>query len=81
MKFILTLCFLFLSTLFFGQIKKSEEPAIFVDSVLVGTHSMEYIDPNDIESINVIKKNATINDVHIMVKFTSLQKTPRNIIS
>ena len=83
MKFILTLCFLFLSTLFFGQSKKSEEPAMFVDSVLVGTHSMEYIDPNDIESINVIKKNATINGVPYYGQIYITSKNPKkyNFIS
>lgn len=63
MKLILTLCFLFLSTIFFGQNNKTEEPAIFFDSVLVATNTIEYIDSNDIESINVIKKNTTIDGV------------------
>jgi hypothetical protein len=63
MKLILTLCFLFISTIFFGQNNKTEEPAIFFDSVLVATNTIEYIDSNDIESINVIKKNTTIDGV------------------
>ena len=63
MKLILTLCFLFISTIFFGQNNKTEEPAIFFDSVLVATNTIEYIDSNDIESINIIKKNTTIDGV------------------
>ncbi|MBA4317723.1 MAG: hypothetical protein C0412_04915 [Flavobacterium sp.] len=77
MKFILTLCFLFLSTLFFGQNNKTEEPAIFIDSVLVATNTIEYIDPNDIESINVIKKNATIDGVLYYGQMYITSKNPK----
>lgn len=68
---------LFLTTLFFGQNKKMEEPAMFLDSVLVGTSTMKYIDSEDIESINVIKKNTIINGVlyHGQIYITS--KNPK----
>lgn len=77
MKFTLSLCLLFLTTLFFGQNKKMEEPAMFLDSVLVGTSTMKYIDSEDIESINVIKKNTIINGVlyHGQIYITS--KNPK----
>jgi hypothetical protein len=77
MKFFLTLCLLFFTTLFFGQNNKTEEPAMFIDSVLVGTISMEYIDPNDIESINVIKKNTTINGVLYYGQIYISSKNPK----
>jgi hypothetical protein len=77
MKFFLTFCLLFFTTLFFGQNNKTEEPAMFIDSVLVGTISMEYIDPNDIESINVIKKNTTINGVLYYGQIYISSKNPK----
>jgi hypothetical protein len=77
MKFFLTFCLLFFTTLFFGQNNKTEEPAMFIDSVLVGTISMEYIDPNDIESINVIKKNTTINGVLYYGQIYITSKNPK----
>jgi hypothetical protein len=77
MKFILTLCFLFLSTLFFGQNNKTEEPAIFIDSLLVATNTIEYINPNDIESINVIKKNTTIDGVLYYGQMYITSKNPK----
>jgi hypothetical protein len=77
MKFILTLCLLFLSILFFGQNNKTEEPAIFIDSVLVATNTIEYIDPNDIESINVIKKNTTIDGVLYYGQMYITSKNPK----
>jgi hypothetical protein len=77
MKFILTLCLLFLSTLFFGQNDKTEQPAMFIDSVLVGTNTIDYIDPNDIESINVIKKNTTINGVLYYGQIYITSKNPK----
>jgi hypothetical protein len=77
MKFILTLCLLFFSTLFFGQNNKTEQPAMFIDSVLVATNTIDYIDPNDIESINVIKKNITINGVLYYGQIYITSKNPK----
>ena len=61
MKCILTFSILFFTTIFFGQNDKIEQPAMFFDSNFLSINSMEYIDPNEIESINVIKKDTTIN--------------------
>ena len=36
---------------------------MFLDSTLVTSTTMEYVDPNEIESVNVIKKDTTINGV------------------
>jgi hypothetical protein len=40
----------------FGQ-NKTEEPAVFIDSNLIARNAIEYINPNEIESVNVIKKD------------------------
>lgn len=63
MKCLLTFSILFFTTLFFGQNDKIEQPAMFFDSKLVSSASMQSIDPNEIESVNVIKKDTTINGV------------------
>jgi hypothetical protein len=54
----------------FGQ-NKTEEPAVFIDSNLIAK-CIEYINPNEIESVNVIKKDTIINAVFFcfMVSFT-----------
>lgn len=76
MKFILTLFLLFLTTLFFGQIK-NEQPAMFLDSVFVANNTIEYMEPNEIESINVIKKNTTINGVLYYGQIYITSKNPK----
>ena len=63
MKCILTFSILFFTTIFFGQNDKIEQPAMFFDSNFLSINSMEYVDLNEIESINVIKKDTTINGV------------------
>ena len=63
MKCILTFLLFFFTFLFFGQNNKIDEPAKFLDSILVTSTTMEHINPNEIESVNVIKKDTTINGV------------------
>ncbi|TDE43794.1 hypothetical protein E0I26_09180 [Flavobacterium rhamnosiphilum] len=77
MKCILTFSLLFLTTVFFGQNNKTEEPAMLLDSTLVATNTMEYIDPNEIESINIIKKNTTINGVLYYGQIFITTKNPK----
>ncbi|MDI6048104.1 hypothetical protein [Flavobacterium yafengii] len=77
MKYILTFALIFFTSLFFGQGNKTEEPAMFFDSNLVSTNSMEYIDPNEIESVNVIKKDTTINGVLHRGQINITSKNPK----
>ena len=77
MKCLLTFSILFFTTIFFGQNDKIEEPAMFFDSNLLSKNSMEYIDPNKIESINVIKKDTTINGVLYRGQINITSKNPK----
>jgi hypothetical protein len=77
MKYILTFSFLFFTNLFFGQNNKTEKSAMFLDSTLVLTKMMEYIDPNDIKSVNVIKKDTTINGVLYHGQIYIISKEPK----
>jgi hypothetical protein len=83
MKCILTFFLLFFTNLFFGQNNKTEKSAMFFDLTLVATKMMEYIDPNDIESVNVIKKDTTINGVlyHGQIYITSKESKKYNFMS
>jgi len=77
MKCFLTFYTLLLTTLFFGQNKKTAEPAVFVDSNLVARNILEYFDPNEIESINVVKKDTTINGVLYRGQINITSKNPK----
>jgi len=83
MKCILTFSIFFFTSLFFGQNNKIEEPAKFLDSILVTSTTMEYIDPNEIESVNIIKKDTTINGVRYpsQIYITSKVTKKYNFIS
>jgi hypothetical protein len=83
MKYLFTFYTLFFTTLFFGQNNKSEEPAVFIDLNLVPSNTIEYIDPNEIESINVVKKDTTINGVlyHGQINITSKNPKKYDFIS
>lgn len=77
MKSLLTFYTLFFTTLFFAQNNKTEKPAVFVDSKLVGMNLLEYFDPNEIESINVVKKDTTINGLLYHGKLYITSKNPK----
>lgn len=50
---------------------------MFFDSNLLSLNSMEYIDPNEIQSINVVKKDTTINGVLYRGQINITSKKPR----
>ena len=83
MKCILSFALLLFTTLFFGQKKTHEEPAIFIDSSQVATKTMQYMDPNEIESVNVDKKSVTINGklYHGQIHITTKNPTKYDFIS
>lgn len=77
MKCLLTFSILFFTTIFFGQNNKTEKPAVFVDSKLVPVNLLEYLDPNEIESINVVKKDSTINGILYRGQINITSKNPK----
>ena len=50
---------------------------MFFDSNFLSLNSMEYIDPNEIESINVVKKDTTINGVLFRGLINITSKNPK----
>ncbi|RTY82366.1 hypothetical protein EKL99_10515 [Flavobacterium sp. ZB4P23] len=77
MKQLLTFSILFITTLFFGQNTKNPDAAMFFDSILMPVNMMEYFDPNEIESVNVIKKDTTINAVLYHDQLYIASKNPK----
>lgn len=77
MKYLLTFSLIFFTTLFFGQNNKTKEPAVFVDLNLVTRTAIEYINQNEIKSVNVIKKDTTINGVLYHGQLYITSKNPK----
>mgnify|MGYP004417269702 CR=1 FL=1 len=77
MKCLLTFYTLFFTTIFFGQNNKTEEPAVFIDSNLIARNAIEYINQNEIESVNVIKKDTIINAVLFRGQLFITSKNPK----
>ncbi|WP_426065318.1 hypothetical protein [Flavobacterium sp. DSP2-3-1] len=77
MKYILTFSIFFFTSLFFGQNNKIKEPAKFLDSILITSTTMEYVDPNKIESVNIIKKDTIINGVRYPDQIYFTSKVPK----
>ena len=77
MKSLFILYTLFFTTLFFGQNNKTEEPAVFIDSNLIARNAIEYINQNEIESVNVVKKDTIINAVLFRGQLYITSKNPK----
>ena len=77
MKYIITFSLLFVTTLFVGQNNNTVKPAVFVDSKLVPGNLLEYFDPNEIETVNVVKKDSTINGVLYRGQIYITSKVPK----
>ena len=77
MKYIITFSLLFITTLFVGQNNNTVKPAVFVDSKLVPGNLLEYFDPNEIETVNVVKKDSTINGVLYRGQIYITSKVPK----
>lgn len=80
MKIFLSLSLLFITTLFFSQNSKNIQPALFLDSVSIDANTMKYLNPNDIESINSIKKDTVVNNNHYAGQIHIHSKNPNKYI-
>ncbi|TDD77589.1 hypothetical protein [Flavobacterium caseinilyticum] len=76
MKCLLSFYTLLFTTIFFGQNNKTEEPAVFIDSNLIARNAIEYINQNEIESVNVVKKDTIINAVLFRGQLFITSKNP-----
>lgn len=77
MKLLLTLILLFITTLIFGQNNTTKEAAMFLDSALISAETIKYIDPNEIESVNIIKNDTIINSNHYVGQIHITSKNPK----
>ena len=77
MKLFPTALLLFTTTLFFGQNNKTEEAAMFLDSAFISTNTLNYINPDEIESVNVIKTDTIINHNHYSGQIYIRSKNPK----
>jgi hypothetical protein len=76
MKCIVTCSLLFFTSLFFGQKNKISDPAVFFDAKLISMKTLEFLDPNKIETINIIKKDTTINTISYRGQLYITSKNP-----
>ena len=80
MKIFLSLSLLFITTLFFSQNSKNIQPALFLDSVSISSNTMKYINPDDIKSINSIKKDTVVNNSLYSEQIHIRSKNPKKYI-
>jgi hypothetical protein len=80
MKIFLSLSLLFITTLFFSQNSKNIQPALFLDSVSIDANTIKYLNPNDIESINSIKKDTVVNNSLYSEQIHIRSKNPNKYI-
>ena len=62
MKLYQTILLLLVTTLSLGQNNRSKEPATFLDSAFISANTMNYINSEEIESVNIIKNDTIINN-------------------
>ncbi|NGY38227.1 hypothetical protein FQU23_011975 [Flavobacterium sp. XN-5] len=77
MKLFLTLALLFITALFFGQNNKIKEAAIFLDSAFISGETMKYFNPDELESVNVIKNDTVINNISYVGQIYITSKNPK----
>ena len=76
MKTFLTSALLLITSLFFGQANKSNEAAYVLDSKLVSQKTINYISPDEIDSVNVKKNDTIINNKHFSGIVSITTKNP-----
>ena len=76
MKCIITCSLLFFTSLFFGQKNKINDPAVFFDTKLISMKTLEFLDQDKIETINVIKKDTTIHTISYHGQLYITSKNP-----
>jgi hypothetical protein len=64
MKQLTTAAIFLFSSLFYGQNNGYGESALFLDSVLISSKTLQYINNDLIASLNVVKRDTIIDDKH-----------------
>jgi hypothetical protein len=76
MKLFVTAALFFLSSLFYGQNSGYGDSALFLDAMLVSPKTVQYINPDGIASLNVVKRDTIIDNKHFKSQLYIISKNP-----